>query len=310
MRRVRKPAAIGFYPPYKDALEASVRDCFLDPHGPGYIPKVNLTRVQRILAGVTPHAGYQYSGPVAAHFFSAIAEDGLPESFILVGPKHGYMRFKGAAIMSAGTWVTPLGECPIDEDLASRILDYGGASAPPCVAESAEAHEQEHSLEVQLPFLQFLNRQRKTKIVPMVISTPVYRTCQRVGEAIANAIKETGRDAVILASTDFTHYGVFYGYAPVGMGPVEKIDQWVHETDEELVRYIEQLDGEGLMKTVVEKQRTMCGSSAVAVMLTAAHRLGATEGQLLKYATSYDVRGSTDAIVGYAAITINRGQIT
>ena len=307
MGRVRHPAAIGFYPPSKEALEASLRDCFLDPHGPGHIPKVNPKRLQRIMAGVTPHAGYQYSGPVAAHLFAAIAEDGLPESFILIGPKHGYMRFDGAAIVTAGTWVTPLGECSIDEDLANRILDCGRSSSPPCIVESEEAHEQEHSLEVQLPFIQFLSRQQKIRIVPLVISTQVFRTCQRVGEALAEALKETGRDAVILASTDFTHYGVFYGYAPVGMGPVEKVVRWVHETDGELIRYIEQLDGEGLLKTVVGKRRTMCGSSAVTAMLIAAHQLGAAEGRLLKYATSYDVRGSTDAVVGYAAIIINRG---
>jgi AmmeMemoRadiSam system protein B len=217
------------------------------------------------------------------------------------------MRFEGAAIMATGAWATPLGACPIDSDLAKALIKCGEAPAPPCILESEQAHEEEHSLEVQLPFLQFLNKQKPVRIVPLVISTSSYSACERVGEAIAKGISQSGRSVAMLASTDFTHYGkYYYQYAPVGSGPIDKVVRWIYETDGDLIGKIEQLDGKALMKTVAQEGRTMCGSSAVATMLAAARRLGATQGRLLKYATSYDVRGSTDAIVGYGALAIGR----
>ncbi len=305
MKNIRKPIAIGFYPPGKAALRESVQDCFLDDYGLGKIPKVHSQRKGHIFAGVAPHAGYVYSGPVASHIYGIIAEDGFPETFIIIGPKHGYMHFNGAAIMTKGAWETPLGECTIDSKLGSAIIEHGQRVSPPCIVESEEAHMEEHSLEVQLPFLQFLSETKPVQFVPLVISTPNFKACQCVGKAIAEAIEQTNRDAIIIASTDFTHYGAqFYNYAPAGSGPIEKVTKWVYDTDADLISKIEKLDASTLLNTVIEKHRTMCGSSAVAAMLVAAQLLGATKGKLLKYATSYDVRGSSDAIVGYGAIAI------
>jgi AmmeMemoRadiSam system protein B len=304
---MRRPVAYGFYPPEKEALEEALRACFLDRNGPGSVPTVASRRQGKLIGAVTPHAGYVYSGPVAAYSYEALALDGFPETFVLIGPKHGYMRFEGAAVMAAGAWITPLGTCNIDNDLAKSLVECGEAPPPPCIFESEQAHEDEHSLEVQLPFLQFLGRQKPVRIVPLVISTSSYSVCERVGEAMAKAISQSSRSAAILASTDFTHYGKhFYQYAPVGSGPVDKVVRWIYETDGDLIRKIEQLDGKALLKTVVQEGRTMCGSSAVAAMLVAARHLGATQGKLLKYATSYDVRGSADAIVGYGAIAVGR----
>ena len=304
---VRQPVAYGFYPPEKRALEEALRACFLDRHGPGRVPTVAAKRHGEVIGAVTPHAGYVYSGPVAAHTYEALALDGFPDTFVLIGPKHGYMRFEGAAIMSSGSWATPLGDCAIDTSLARDIIRFGGAPAPACIVESEQAHDEEHSLEVQLPFLQFLSKGKPVQIVPLVISTSSYSACERVGEALAKAVGQNSRSVAILASTDFTHYGkYFYQYAPVGDGPIDKVIHWIYETDGDLIRKIEQLDGKALVKTVVQEGRTMCGSSAVATMLVAARRLGATQGRLLKYATSYDVRGSTDAIVGYGAIAVGR----
>jgi AmmeMemoRadiSam system protein B len=307
MVSIRRPVAYGFYPPQKEALEEALRACFLDRHGPGRIPTVASKRQGKVVGAVTPHAGYVYSGPIAAHTYEALALDGLPETFVLIGPKHGYMRFEGAATMTTGAWATPLGDCPIDTRLAETLVKCGGTSDPRCIVESDQAHEEEHSLEVQLPFLQFLCKKKPVQIVPLVISTSSYSTCERVGEAMANAISQSGRSVAILASTDFTHYGkYFYQYAPVGSGPIDKVVRWIYETDGDLIRKIEEMDGKALLTTVVQEGRTMCGSSAVATMLVAARRLGAVQGKLLKYATSYDVRGSTDAIVGYGAIAVGR----
>ncbi len=305
MVRVRQPSAIGFYPGRKEALIDSIQSCFLEKYGSGKIPKTNQEHKGNIIAGVTPHAGYIYSGPVATHIFDAIANDGFPETFVLIGPKHMGMRFKGAAVMVEGAWSTPLGECPIDTDLAKAILSYG-AQPTYCVDESWEAHNNEHSLEVQLPFLQFLSKERPVQIVPIVISSADYKICECAGKAIAAGINKTGRNVTILASTDFTHYGARFYYTPAGSGSIEEIIKWIYEKDGDLIQKIEQLDGETLLKTVVGEGRTMCGHSAVTTMLVAAGYLGATKGKLLKYATSYDVHGGPDTIVGYASITITR----
>ncbi len=307
MGNVRQPSAFGFYPPDKTSLENAIKDAFSDTHGAGDIPTVSSERSEKIVAGISPHAGLVYSGPIASHLYNAIAQDGFPETFVLIGPKHGYMRFQGAALMVEGMWETPLGKVPIDNSLAKSLLKESEESKTNCMMASSEAHLDEHSLEVQLPFLQFLAGKRPFQIVPLVISSPNYAICEKIGNIIANSIQKNKRDVIIIASTDFTHYGkYFYNYAPVGSGPVEKVVKWVHETDGDLIHKIEQLDGNALLGTVVNERRTMCGASAVASSIVAAQRLGAEKGQLLKYATSYDVRGSSEAIVGYASIALQR----
>ncbi len=304
---LRQPAAIGFYPPDKASLEESIQAAFVDSHGAGEISAVNPVRKMKVIGGVAPHAGFIYSGPIASHLYKAIADDGFPETFILIGPKHGFMRSQGAAIMAEGAWETPLGTCPIDKSLAQLILKIGQTSGRNCVIESTEAHLGEHSLEVQLPFLQFLGKKPDIKIVPLVISSPNYSVCEKVGRTVAEAVKQSKRDVTLIASTDFTHYGeYFYNYAPAGSGPVDKIVKWVYNTDGDLIQKIEQLNGKALIETVVRERRTMCGASAVATTIVAANQLGGIKGELLKYATSYDIRGSSEAIVGYASIVFKR----
>jgi len=280
---------------------------FSNPYGAGEIPKVSSRRKADSVAGVAPHAGYVYSGPIASHLYKTIAEDGFPETFVLIGPKHRPMRFQGAAVMAKGGWETPLGTCKIDQSLARMLVEQSQTTGSECIEESQHAHDDEHSLEVQLPFLQFLGGSDSFKIVPLVISSPKYSVCEKVGITIAETIQESGRDVFLLASTDFTHYGQFhFGYAPVGNGPIDKVAQWVRDTDADLIEKIEKLDGKALLNTVLTKRRTMCGASAVTTTLVAAKKLGAVKGNLLKYATSYDVRGSPGAIVGYAAVAIQR----
>jgi AmmeMemoRadiSam system protein B len=305
MDNIRPPSAIGFYSPDKTALEDSIREAFSNQYGAGDIPEVSSKRKARLVAGVAPHAGFVYSGPVASHLYKAIAQDGFPETFVLIGPKHRPMRFQGAAVMAKGGWKTPFGVCKIDQSLARMLLDQCQETGIDCIAESQQAHDDEHSLEVQLPFLQFLGGTDSFKIVPLVTSSHKYSVCEKVGTTIADTITKSRRDVVLLASTDLTHYGQFqFGYAPVGNGPIDKVAQWVHETDAELVEKIEKLDAKALLNTVLNKRRTMCGAGAVATTIVAAKKLGAVKGNLLKYATSYDVRRSPGAIVGYAALAI------
>ena len=307
MGQKRQPTAIGFYPPDKTALEKSIQAAFADPHGAGEIPSLNPKRENQLVAGVAPHAGFIYSGPIASHLYKACAEDGFPETFVIIGVKHRPLRFPGAAMMAEGIWETPLGECTIDSTLAKRIQKQSEKSGANCIIDSTEAHLDEHSVEVQLPFLQYLAQNHEFQILPLVISSPKYSICEKVGKTVAEAVEKTKRDVFIIASTDFTHYGkYFYDYAPAGSGPVEKIIKWVHETDGDLVNKIEQLDGKALLETVVNENRTMCGASAVATTIVASIHLGAKNGTCLKYATSYDVRGSSEAIVGYASISLSR----
>lgn len=307
MVEIRQPAAIGFYPPEKKALEKSIQAAFTDPHGAGAIPQINPKRNKTLIAGVAPHAGFIYSGPIASHLYKAIAQEGFPETFILIGVKHRPLRFPGAALMPEGVWETPLGKCAIDSALAKRLLKQNKASGANCIVENTEAHLTEHSIEVQLPFLQYLGKNKEFQIVPLLISTSKYSICEKVGNIIADSVQQSKRDVFIIASTDFTHYGkYYYNYAPVGSGPVDKIIKWVHETDRDLISKIEQLDGKALLDTVVKENRTMCGASAVATTIEIAKRLGAKNGTCLKYATSFDIRGSSEAIVGYASIALNR----
>jgi len=130
--------------------------------------------------------------------------------------------------------------------------------------------------------------------------------CEDVGASIARATKEKKKDVVVIGSTDFTHYGPLYGYAPAGMEPLEKVLKWIYDIDNSLIEMIMTLEARKLVQSVSEKRLTMCGSLPVATMILAARELGAKGGRLLKYATSYDVQGSTDAIVGYAAMELGK----
>lgn len=288
--RDRTPAAIGFYPGNKQALKDMIKECYLSEFGPKNLPKVNPEGPRNIIASVAPHAGYYYSGPIAAHLYRAIADDGKPDSFILIGPSH--MGYPGASIMVEGNWIMPEGNVPVDNTLAKSIINKAQI-----ILDDDSAHMSEHSLEVQLPFLQELYED--LKIVPVAMGLSDWETCREVGEAVAEAIKEENTNAMIIASTDLTHYGMMYGYAPVGSGPIEKVIKWVHDTDGEIISKIENLDAEGLLNLVRRKDLTMCGAAPVTSAIVAAKELGATKGIKLQYATSYDVRGSKDAIVGY-----------
>lgn len=292
------PCAIGFYPGDKDSLLRAIENCYMSPYGPKMHPKVNQEGARRIIAGVVPHAGYIYSGPVAASLYYRMAVDGVPRTFVLVGPVHGLGA--GVAIMKRGLWRTPLGDVEIDEEFSDTLLKHGAI-----IADDASVHEDEHSLEVQLPFLQSLYGER-LQIVPIATSLGDLETCAEIGEAIASTVVEMNRDVAVIASTDLTHYGIHYGYAPVGMTPIEKVVSWVKDTDAEVIEAIKNLDEKKLLRLVSEKHLTMCGYAPVAVAITAAKQLGVSKAELVKYATSYDTQGSRDAIVGYCSMLLQR----
>jgi len=286
---MREPAVAGaFYRRGRDLLREQVESCFSRPLGPGKVPALSRPGARKIIGAVFPHAGFEYSGPVAAHSAAALARDGFPASFVIIGPNH---RGWGSDI-AVGTeaFQTPLGEVEIDLALARKIIGDG-------IEEDTAAHLEEHSIEVQLPFLQFFGQE--FKFVPICMGNQEAEAAVLLGERIASAVK--GQNVVIIASTDFTHAGSGYGHpAPRGM----RAGDYARIEDKKAIDRILAMDHRGLVETVKKNHITMCGYGCVAAMLVATARLGAKKPTLLKYATSADVSGDDDMAVGYGAFTI------
>ncbi len=270
-------------------LREQIDACYEHELGPGAVPLVK-KGPRKILGLVSPHAGYVYSGPIAAHGFASLANDGKPETFIIIGPNHRGAG-SGVSIMTTGKWLTPLGEVEIDGKLAKELW-----KASEIIDDDEVAHTYEHSLEVQVPFLQHLYGS-DFKIVPICMMLQDEETAREVGKAIAKVAR--ARDVVIIASTDFTHVGSAYGQVPLDG---ERVDKFAKKQDEKVIGEILKLNPEGLLKSVVENDVTMCGYGPVSAMLFALD--GRMEkAELLKYASSYDVAPG-DSAVGYASIVI------
>jgi predicted class III extradiol MEMO1 family dioxygenase len=293
----RQPAVAGhFYPGTREALRRQVEEFI-----------VSAEKV-RALGIMSPHAGLIYSGRVAGAVYSSVE---LPDTFVLIGPNHTGLGAP-VSIMREGTWETPLGSVDIDEPLARSIL-----SRSPRIHEDSLAHLREHSLEVQLPFIQYF---KKTfKIVPIQMLDTRLETCLDVGRAVGEAIAECAlsrfhsktpgadgmrnaegkpevrnpqseiRNALIVASSDMSHY--------------ERAAA-AKEKDYEAIRHILTLDPEGLYNTVKNNGITMCGYGPTAAMLAACKSLGASEARLVKYANSGEVSGDYEQVVGYAGIIV------
>ena len=228
------------------------------------------------LGMIVPHAGYQYSGPVAAAVFSRIK---FPDTFIILGPNHTGFG-KPFSISTEGLWNTPLGNVPIDSDLAKRLC-----SKSRYLREDYDAHRREHSIEVQLPFLQYLKKD--FKFVPIVITGSNLETYRNIGKEIARTVKEYGKPVAIVASSDMTHY---------------EPDDAARQKDDFAIQAMLKLDEEELVKRVEERNITMCGIAPAAVTIAAVKELGATDAELVKYATSGDTTGDHSSVVGYAGM--------
>ena len=276
---IRKPAVAGqFYPATATELTRQIEENFKDSLGPGHLPEVVESGPRNIVGMVCPHAGYPFSGHTAAYAYDALASDGHPDVAVVVGVNHGRGGLKSAVQMS-GAWRTPLGDLMIADDVAKKI-----AAALPSFVTEPEAFRSEHSLEVQLPFLQYLYEEALL-FVPVMMGEQDYETSRKVGEAIAGALD--GRDAVVVASTDMTHY---------------QSAQTARQQDQVLIRRIEAMDAEGLITERATRQISMCGSGPVAATIIAAQAMGATEVQSLAYSNSGDVMPSQDVVGYYAAV--------
>jgi AmmeMemoRadiSam system protein B len=230
---------------------------------------------------VAPHAGYMYSGQVAGAVYASIE---IPARCILLGPRH-YPRGEAMAILTEGSFTTPLGEAEIDSALAREL-----AYACPRLREDSVAHEREHSLEVQIPFLQRLAGD--FRFVPVVLATDRYPVIEELGHAIARVVagrNQQGESVLVIASSDMNHY---------------ESDAITRAKDERAIAHILALDPRGLYDTVRGEQISMCGYAATVAMLVAVRELGATGARVVRYATSADINGDRERVVGYAGIVI------
>jgi AmmeMemoRadiSam system protein B len=266
----RKPYVAGqFYPSGRDELRETIAGMTV-PAGPK----------RKAIALVSPHAGYIYSGPVAGAVFAS-AE--IPRLALILGPAHHEIG-PLFALQARGSWLTPLGESPIDEALAARI-----AAACPLVKEDERAHLREHSLEVQLPFIQYFRDD--VSIVPVCVSHEAgYAELETLGRAVADSIRADGRETLIVASTDMSHY--------VSQGTAEK-------QDTRAIRKVLDLDPAGLFETVTSERISMCGFQPTAATLVASLALGASKAELIRYATSGEASGDYSQVVGYAGVRIS-----
>jgi hypothetical protein len=265
---IRQPAVAGqFYPASKVALETEVKR-FLS---------IKATPI-KVIGLVAPHAGYIYSGAVAGAVYSSAI---IPQKCIVISPNHTG-RGAAAAMMTEGSWAMPTGEVPIDGTLAKKLIANCRE-----LEDDTHAHMGEHSLEVQLPFL--MARQPKLSFVPLTVSHLSYDSCKKIGEAIAKVIKEANEDILIVASSDMNHYE--------SQSATEKKDRMAIER-------VLALDPQGLLTTCGEYRISMCGVVPTAIMLSAAKALGAKTAKLVQHATSGDVSGDYDAVVGYAGIIV------
>lgn len=271
---VRRAAVAGqFYSSSRSALIKELERCFLSPLGPGKLPEPVKDGPRRIAGAVVPHAGLVFSGPVAAHVYAEMAADGMPETVVIIGPNHtGYGR---AVSASSEDFETPLGVARADRDIISHLKGV--------VEIDRAAHLYEHSLEVQLPFLQYLDPQ--VKVVPIVMGRQDLIMAKETAKVLQEAC--SGKDVVMLASSDFSHYL-----------PAET----ARERDGMVLERILRLDAEGVIDVVEKNDITMCGYGPVATMIMAC---GGSRARLLHYGNSGDVRPMGD-VVGYAAAVVER----
>lgn len=265
---MRRAAVAGaFYEGERASLEKQVRECFSG---------VTREEDENVLGAVVPHAGYMYSGGVAVNVYARLPS---AETFVILGPNHHGI---GSLIaVSEDTWVTPLGEVEVDkafvDALSKRIIDV-----------DETAHRYEHSIEVQLPFLQFLF-DKNFLFVPICMGLSDEDTAREVGEDLADTIAKFEKKVVVIASSDFTHY---------------EPDRIAREKDEYVIEAITELNVTKFYNRVYERNSSACGVGPIAVMMHAAKKLGAREGELIKYATSGDITGDRSSVVGYGGIII------
>lgn len=274
MSDLRAPAVSGrFYPGTASELERNLRDLL------GPLDAIAHPAAAR--AAIVPHAGYLYSGVTAAHAFARIR---IPPLVIILAPNHtGLSRAPGgASLWERGAFETPLGRVTVDEALGQALL-----AACPLVAVDHLAHQDEHAVEVELPFIQVLAP--GTRMVPVVLSWDDWESCRTLGEALAKVVREAAEPVLLLASSDLSHY------EPANTAEIK---------DAQALGAVQALDGGELLRRCHREGITMCGRAPVATVLAAARALGATRADVVDYRHSGWVTLDESSVVGYAGVVI------
>ena len=278
----REPAVSGqFYEHSAVSLRKEIENCFLKKgFGPEKLPRIE--KGQRKIVGlIVPHAGFIYSGPIAANSFFQLAADGEPKDFVIIGPNHTGIG-TAVSIMDEGIWKTPLGKAKIDSQLAGKIIEKSEIAR-----KDMGAHLYEHSVEVQLSFLQFIYKD--FNFVPICMLDQSYDACLDLGNAIAKSV--ANENAVVIASSDFTHF---------------ETNEFAHEQDGKALDAIKKMDAKKFIEVIEYENISACGYGPIAAMLVAAKKLKAKSCEVLKYATSGDVSGDGSRVVGYAAAKVTK----
>jgi len=283
MAKIRRPTQAGaFYEGEAEALRIQIENCFLQEFGPKKRPKVNKKGPREVIGLVCPHAGYMFSGAVAANAYYELASDGKPDTVVILGPNHtGYGS--ALAVVNEGFWRTPLGDVEIDGETANRIVQETR------ILDVDElAHRFEHSIEVQLPFLQYLYGS-EFKFVPICFQMQDLSSALEVGNALVEVL--ASKNAVIIASSDFTHY---------------EPQANASKKDLMALKAVEAMDAKQFFSIIETQNVTACGYGPIAALITASKGLRAEEAKLLCYKTSGDITGDYSSVVGYAAVCFKK----
>lgn len=277
---LRQPAVAGsFYPNDAENLKRIIESCFLDKSGIGFIPKLNKFEGNDYPINVmVPHAGYQYSGAIATHGYCSIVTNGFPDVFIIISPNHTGFGSE-ISIFNEGEWITPLGNVEVDCEFADEIISISDIASS-----DFTAHVNEHSIEVQLPFLQYFSSD--FKIVPITMGVQTFATSNDLANAIFEAGNNLDKSYCVIASTDLSHFN--------NQEKANKVDGFVLEDIAEMNEF-------KLFEEVVQYNITMCGYGPVMTAISLSKMSGKDSCEILAYQTSGDVTGDLSSVVGYAS---------
>ena len=281
--KIRRPTQAGaFYEGDAEALKIQIENCFLQELGPKKYPQVNKNGPRQLVGLICPHAGYMYSGAVAANAYYELACDGKPDIVVILGPNHtGYGS--ALSLMNEGVWRTPFGDVEVDVETANQIVQETRI-----VDVDDAAHRFEHSIEVQLPFLQYLYGSN-FRFVPICFQIQDLYSADEIGQAIAKVLNS--KNAVVIASSDMTHYEPQITAA---------------SKDKAALKAVEAMDVKRFYSIIETQNITACGYGPIATTITAAKGMGAKEAKLLSYKSSGDVTGDYSSVVGYAAVSFEK----
>lgn len=294
MEKRKANNAGSFYPRYKPDLITKIESSFKnEDFGPGKLPKPENKEERSILGGVSPHAGYDYSGCAAAHTYYNLFKENIPETVIVLGTDHvGYNK---CGLMREGVWETPLGDLDIDGELAGEILAQSDIIVEDNSAFNGFPFGREHNIEVQLPFIKYCAQDKDISIVPIKVGKKRYEDLPEIATGVAKAVENLHKDIVIVASSDMTHK------KPGNISNPDPDIKEMKKMDQNVIDAFVELDPKKAFKNA--QKTTVCGAQTIATLMLITKDLGATEAKALKYYTSYDkVSGGTgpcDYSVGY-----------